>query len=40
MLIIQEKMAQKVLAVLDALETKMLNVDIMVGSVPMEQDCR
>ena len=40
MLIIQEKMALKVLAVLDALEIKMLNVDIMVGSVPMEQDCR
>ena len=40
MLIIQEKMALKVLAVLDALEIKVLNVDNLVGSVPMELDCR
>ena len=40
MLIIREKIALKVLAVLDALEIKVLNVDNLVGSVPMELDCR
>ena len=40
MLIIREEMALKVPAVLDALEIQVLNVDNMVGSVPMELDCR
>ena len=40
MLIIREEMALKVPAVLDALEIQVLNVDNLVGSVPMELDCR
>ena len=37
---IQAEMAQKVLAVWAVLETAVLNVEIMVGSASMEQDCR
>ena len=36
----QAEMAQKVLAVWVVLETAVLNVEIMVGSASMEQDCR
>ena len=37
---IQAEMAQKVYAVWVVLETAVLNVEIMVGSASMEQDCR